>query len=109
MVEYFGALSRSMDRATILAQLARAEGYVIDGERQSTRQRKIVAQFEDAGADRCAAAKTARELLYSVELAQRGHIAHRDRLRSLVDQTDAERTINLVRYSANRVDCLNSI
>ena len=104
MVEYFGVLASSMERATSLAQLARAEGYVIDGERQIARQRKIIAQFEDAGADRCEAAKTARELLYSVELAQQGHIAHRDRLRSLVDQTDAERTINPVRYSANQVD-----
>jgi len=91
----------AMERAAILARLARAEGHVIDGERQIARQREIVVRLEDAGAESCQAAKTAREFLNSVGLAQRGHIAHRDQLRSLVDQTDAERTIKLVRDSAN--------
>ncbi len=91
----------AMERAAILARLARAEGHVIDGERQIARQREIVVHLEDAGAGSCQAAKAAREFLNSVELAQRGHIAHRDQLRSLVDQTDAERTIKLVRDSAN--------
>jgi len=94
----------ALDRATILARLARAEGHVIDGERQIVRQREIVAELEDAGAGRSAAAKIAREFLYSAELAQRGHIVHRDQLKSLVDPADAERTINSVRYSANRPD-----
>jgi hypothetical protein len=94
----------ALDRATILARLARAEGHVIDGELQLARQREIVAQLEDVNAGHSEAAKAARELLYSVELAQRGRIAHRDQLKSLVDPADAERTINSVRYSANRPD-----
>ena len=90
----------ALDRATILARLARAEGHVIDGERQIARQREIVAQFEDADAGHSEAAKTARELLYSVKLAQHGQIAHRDQLKSQVDPANAERTINSVRHGA---------
>jgi hypothetical protein len=73
----------ALDRATILARLARAEGHVIDGERQLARQREIVAQLEDANAGHSETAKAAPKFLYSVELAQRGRIAINRNRRSI--------------------------
>lgn len=89
-----------MDRATAIDLLAKAEGRVIDDELKISRLRAVIVGLRPGGAGESERAKTARELLRSVELIHRTHIAHRDRLRSLIKRADAERTINSVRYNA---------
>ncbi len=90
-----------MDRATAIDLLAKAERHVIDDEREINRLRGVVVEFRRCGAAEIERENTARELMRSVELNRRIHIAHRDRLRSLVKRADAERTINSVRYNAS--------
>ena len=74
---------------------------MIDDEREISRLRGVVVGLRRCGAAEIERENTARELLRSVELNRRIHIAHRYRLRSLVKRADAERTINSVRYSAS--------
>ena len=75
-------------------ELAEVEGHVIAGEQHIDQQREIIRRLVRAGRGNSQTAKIARDLLNSMELAQRAHVAHRDQLRSLVNRGDAERTRN---------------
>jgi predicted nucleic acid-binding Zn-ribbon protein len=67
-----------------VTELAEVEGHVIAGEQHIVKQREIIRRLEHAGRGNSETAKVARDLLHSMELAQRAHIAHRDQLRALV-------------------------
>jgi hypothetical protein len=83
-----------MDRVAISAQLATAERHVVEGQDHIDRQREIVARLERAGRGHSWTAKLARDLLRTLEITQRVHVAHYDQLRSLMDQRSEEATIN---------------
>jgi hypothetical protein len=83
-----------MDRVAISAQLAIAERHVIEGQDHIDRQREIVAQLGRAGRGNSWTAKLARDLLHTLEVTQRAHVAHYNQLRSLMDQRSEEATIN---------------
>ncbi len=90
-----------MDRPTAHDLLANAEGCVIGDERKITRLRRVVIQLKRGGAATAVKLKTARELLRIIELIRSIHIAHRDRLSSLVNRlAHRDRLSSLV----NRVD-----
>ena len=59
--------------------LAQAEAHVLQGEEHIARQREIVAEMERDGHE--GAARTARNLLATFELAQESHLLDRSRLR----------------------------
>ena len=52
-------------------ELAEVEGHVIAGEEHIARQREIIRRLEHAGRGKSETAKLARDLLHSVQLAQR--------------------------------------
>jgi hypothetical protein len=83
-----------MDRATIGVQLATSERHVIDGQGHIDQQREIVARLERAGRGSTWTAKLARDLLHTLEMTQRAHVAHYNQLRLLMDQRSEEATIN---------------
>ncbi len=72
-------------KARSFIELAQVETHVIAGEQHIARQREIIRRLERARRGGSETAKIARDLLRSMELAQRAHIAHRDQLRSLVE------------------------
>jgi len=74
--------------------LASVEKHVIDGERHIAQQREIVRRLVQVGRGNSETAKIARELLNSIEVAQRAHIAHRDQLRSLVKSSGFHKNAN---------------
>ncbi|MGC2076276.1 MAG: hypothetical protein WA728_09665 [Xanthobacteraceae bacterium] len=76
--------------------LTEVERHVIAGERHIAQQHEIIRRLERAGRGNGPTAKIARDLLHSMELAQRAHVAHRDQLRSLVNPVEAERNTNLI-------------
>lgn len=80
-----------------IAELAEVEGHVIAGDEHIGRQHEIIRRLERAGRGKSETAKIARDLLHSMQLAQRAHIAHRDQLRSLVE---TERRVPRTRISA---------
>jgi predicted nucleic acid-binding Zn-ribbon protein len=86
-----------------LAELAEVEGHVIAGAEHIARQREIIRRLERAGRGNSETAKMARDLLHSMELAQRAHIAHRDQLRSLVESHESVRGQNSPQLRQGRV------
>jgi hypothetical protein len=83
-----------MDRATIGVQLATAERHVIEGQDHIDQQRQIVDRLERAGRGNTWTAKLARDLLHTLQMTQRAHVAHYNQLRLLIDQRSEEATIN---------------
>jgi hypothetical protein len=83
-----------MDRVAISAQLATAERHVVEGQDHIGRQREIVARLERAGRGHSWTAKLARDLLRTLEMTQRVHVAHYNQLRSLMNQRSEEATID---------------
>jgi hypothetical protein len=73
-------------RPNVFGDLAEIEGHVIAGERHIAHQHEIIDQLERAGRGNSKTAMIARELLSSMEVAQRAHLAHRDQLRSLLNR-----------------------
>ena len=70
----------------IVGDLAEIEGHVIAGARHIAHQREIIRQLERAGRGNSKTAMIARQLLSSMDVAQRAHIAHRDQLRALLNR-----------------------
>jgi hypothetical protein len=73
---------QSRDLATLLERLSMASRHVAIGERNTTRQREIVAGLERRGHN----ALVAKWLLASFEELQNMHIAHRNRLEKALAQ-----------------------
>jgi hypothetical protein len=69
-----------VDRGAITAQLAMTKRHVIEGQDHISRQHEIISRLGRAGRGHSTIAKLAHELLHTLEITQRAHVAHYDRL-----------------------------
>jgi len=75
-----------MDRATLLNQLATTERHIAEGNEHLRRQRLVVAALKrrHPGSERL---KRALAMLDTMERKQRDHLAERDRLKGMLEQS----------------------